>query len=131
MELLNIELVSPSGQLVESKQVLALTVPSVDGEINILPGHADMVCLLGKGLLKLDDNAAYIVYKGFMEISSGTNVVIAAERATSVLELDKQNVLQSIKETEEKLLKEYLDDDKFKEVCELYQDRLAELKAFN
>jgi F-type H+-transporting ATPase subunit epsilon len=131
MEQLNVNIVSPSGQLVANKKVSVLTVPSVDGEINILPGHIDLVCLLGKGLLKLDDDISYIIYKGFMEVVSGQNVVIAAERTTLVSDLNKQNLLQSIKATEEKLLKEYLDDATFQETYDFYQDRLAELKAFN
>jgi len=131
METLNVDIVSPSGQLVANKKVLSLTVPSVDGEINILPGHIDMICLLGEGLLKLDDTVSYVAYKGFMEIASGTNVVIAAERITLVSELNKQQVLNSIKQIEEKLLKESLDDESFKKLVQSYKDSLAELKAFN
>lgn len=131
METLNVNIVSPLGQLVANRKVSTLTVPSIDGEINILPGHIDMVCLLGKGLLKLEDNISYVISKGFMEVSAGNNVVIAAERTTLVSELDKEIILLSIKEIEERLLKESLDDDKFKEIYEVYQDRLAELKAFN
>jgi len=131
METLNVDIVSPSGQLVANKKVLSLTVPSLDGEINILPGHIDMICLLGEGILKLDEVVSYVIYKGFMEIASGTNVTIAAERAVVVSELNKQQVLNSIKELEDKLSKESLDDDNFKKVSQAYKDSLAELKAFN
>lgn len=131
METLNVDIVSPSGQLVANKKVASITVPSINGDLNILPGHIDMVCLLGKGLLKLDEKDSYVVYKGFMEIASGTNVVIAAERAILVSELNKQQVLDSIKDVEGKLLKESLDDEKFEELYQLYQDHLAELRAFN
>jgi len=131
METLNVEIVSPSGQLVTNKKVTGLTVPALDGELNILPGHIDMVCLLGKGVLKLEDNSSYVIYKGFMEIASGFNIVIAAEKAILVSELNKQQVLNSIKEVEDRLLKESLDDASFNELYESYQDHLAELRAFN
>ncbi len=131
MDTLNIDIVSPSGQLATNKKVSSLTVPSLNGEINILPGHTDMVCLLGKGILKLDDDVSCVVYKGVMEIVSGTSVIIAAERVALVSELNKKQILDSIKETEEKLAKESLNDEIFQELNESYQDHLAELKAFN
>lgn len=131
MDTLNVDIVSPSGQLATNKKVSSLIVPELNGELNILPGHFDMVCLLGKGVIKLDDNISCVVYKGVMEIVSGTNVIIAVERLALVSELDQKHILDSIKEVEEKLAKEALDDETFKELTELYQDHLAELKAFN
>ena len=131
METLNVDIVSPSGQLIANKKVSSLTVPDLNGEMNILPGHAEMVCLLGEGVVKLDSEISYIVYKGFMEVVSGTNVVIAAEKTTLVSELNKQQILDSIKEIEGKLLKESLDDESFEILYQSYKDRLAELKAFN
>ena len=131
MDTLNVDIVSPSGQLATNKKVSSLTVPALNGELNILPGHIDMVCLLGKGVIKLDDIISCIVYNGIMEVVSGTNVIVAVERLTLVSELDQKQILNSIKEVEEKLAKESLNDETFKELSESYQDRLAELKAFN
>jgi F-type H+-transporting ATPase subunit epsilon len=131
MEALKVDIVSPSGQLVANKAVNVLRVPSMEGEITILPGHIDMVSLLGTGCLRLDNEITYVVYKGIMEISGGNTVVIAAERTAKTSDLDKQTVLNSIKAVEEKLSKEQLDDKEFEKVSQEYKDHLAELRALN
>jgi ATP synthase F1 epsilon subunit len=131
MDLLKVDIVSPSGQLVANKAVATLRVPSTKGEITILPGHIDMVSILGTGCLKLDNETTYVVYKGLMEISGGETVVIAAERTAKVTDLDKQTVLNSIKAVEERLLKEPMDDKEFERASQEYQDHLAELNALN
>ena len=131
METLKVDIVSPSGQLVANKAANVLRVPSMEGEITILPGHIDMVSLLGTGCLMLDNETTYVVYKGIMEISGGNAVVIAAERTAKTSDLDKQTVLNSIKVVEERLLKEQLGDKEFEQVSQEYQDHLAELNALN
>jgi len=130
METLKVDIVSPSGQLIANKDVSVLIAPSFNGEITVLPGHVDMVCLLGKGPLKLDNDTSFIVYKGIMEISGGTNVVIAAERTAMISDLNKQEVINMVKNSEMRLLKENLEDKEFEQVYQDYQDHLAELNAF-
>ena len=131
METLKIDIVSPSGQLLVDKSASTLVLPAVEGEITVLPGHIDIVCLIGRGSLKLDDEKKYMIYKGIMEISNGTKVVVAAERVVQISELNKQEIITSVKEIEEKLLKETLGDQEFDQLYQLYQDRLAELNALN
>lgn len=131
MEALKVDIVSPSGQLVANKAVEVLKVPSTKGEITILPGHVDMVSLLGTGCLVLDNETTYIVYKGLLEVAGGNTVVIAAERVEKISDLDKQTVLDSIKATGERLLKETLDDKEFERVYQQYKDHLAELSALD
>jgi F-type H+-transporting ATPase subunit epsilon len=131
METLKVDIVSPSGQLIANKAVSMLTVPSIDGEIAILPGHIDVICLLGKGVLRLDNDPAFILYKGIMEISGGTTVIIAAERVVAASDLNKQEVINLIKNSEIRLSKESLEDKDFEQVYGDYQDHLAELSAFN
>lgn len=127
--MLKVDVVSPSGQIISGRDVSVLTVPSMMGELAILPGHQDILSLVGKGLLKLDDKESFIVYKGIMEVSDGERVVIAAERIKKISEIDINESKNALREVENKLLNEVLDDFELHKAREEYGDRLAELSA--
>lgn len=127
--MLKVDIVSPSGQIVLGRDVSVLIIPSATGEITVLPGHTDMLSLVGKGLLKLDDKESFIVYKGIVEISDGDKVIIAAEKIKKISELDINETKNKLKEIETKLLNEVLDDVALHEAREEYEDRLAELNV--
>ena len=129
MDLLKVDIVSPSGQVVSGRDVSVLIIPSATGELAILPGHTDFLCLVGKGLLKLDDKDSFIIYKGIMEISDGEKVIIAAEKIKKMSELDINETKNRLKEIENKLLNEILDDVALHETREEYEDKLAELNS--
>ncbi|MFH1224158.1 MAG: hypothetical protein V1647_07465 [Pseudomonadota bacterium] len=128
--MLKVDIVSPLGQFVAGKDISVLTVPSVKGEIAILPGHTDMLCLLGKGLLKLDDQKSFIVYKGIMQVSDGDQVIIAAEKIKKVSELEINELMDSLKDIESKLMNDPMNEDEMNQAREDYEDVLAELSAF-
>lgn len=76
-----LEIVTPEASLV-SGEVESLTVPGVDGEFQMLNGHAPIVSLLGEGKVKFSGNPT--IAEGFenkftqaegkwiLEINSGT-----------------------------------------------------------
>ena len=131
MEALKVDIVSPLGQLISNRMVSVLRVPSVNGEITVLPGHIDIISLLGTGCLRLDNDPPLIVYKGFIQISGGDTVVISAERITMSSDLNKQTLISSIRAVEDRLLKEQLEDKDFDLLLHKYNDLLAELSSFN
>ena len=49
---LNVSVISPEKTMFEGS-VDSVVAPAYDGEVGILPGHAPMMTLLGKGTLKL------------------------------------------------------------------------------
>ena len=130
MEKLKLDVVSPVGQFMKDEKVPSIVVPSVKGEMTILPGHRDILCLLGKGKLSVGKDI-FVVYKGIMEVTNGTKVVIAAERIKRASEIDINKVYESIKEIEYKLNNVVLDDLSYKRTQEEYEDCLAELHAFS
>lgn len=125
--MLKVDVVSPSGKVISEKEFNVVIAPSQVGELTVLPGHIDALCLLGNGQLKLDDKEDFIVYKGVMEISDGDKVVIAAEKIKKVSELDINETKSSLKELEEKLLNQPMDDVEMHKTREDYEERLAEL----
>jgi F-type H+-transporting ATPase subunit epsilon len=87
---LRISVVSPSGSLYEGEAV-SVTVPAYDGQMGILPGHAPLMGLLGKGLLvcKSADGSTeeFIVEDGFMEVGPH-KVTVLANNALRKSEVD-------------------------------------------
>ena len=80
---LTVSVISPEKTLFEGS-VDSLVAPAFDGEVGILPGHAPMMTLLGKGTLRLgaEGNAGrFQVEGGFLQVVDDT-VRVVTERAT-------------------------------------------------
>lgn len=79
---LQVSVISPEKTLFEGS-VESLVAPAFDGEVGILPGHAPMMTLLGKGTLRLgsEGNAGrFEVEGGFLQVVDDA-VRVVTERA--------------------------------------------------
>ena len=79
---LTVAVISPEKTLFEGS-VDSLVAPAFDGEVGILPGHAPMMTLLGKGVLRLgaDGSAGrFAVEGGFLQVVDDA-VRVVTERA--------------------------------------------------
>ncbi|MCC7053797.1 MAG: ATP synthase F1 subunit epsilon [Gemmatimonadaceae bacterium] len=79
--MLTVSVISPERILFEG-QASAVVAPGWDGELGVLPGHAPLMTVLGKGVLRLDGAAQrFQVDGGFMQVVD--NVVrVVTESAT-------------------------------------------------
>lgn len=82
--MLKVSVISPERTLYEgaASQVVA---PAYDGEVGILPGHAPMMTLLGKGTLRLDSSVGELHFEvegGFLQVVDDA-VRVVTERALS------------------------------------------------
>lgn len=80
---LNVSVISPEKTMFEGS-VDSIVAPAYDGEVGILPGHAPMMTLLGKGTLKLgaDGKAGrFNVEGGFLQVVDNA-VRVVTERAS-------------------------------------------------
>ena len=80
---LTVAVISPEKTLFEGS-VDSLVAPAFDGEVGILPGHAPMMTLLGKGTLRLGANGGsgrFQVEGGFLQVVDDA-VRVVTERAT-------------------------------------------------
>jgi F-type H+-transporting ATPase subunit epsilon len=80
---LKVSVISPEKTLFDGS-VDSLVAPAFDGEVGILPGHAPMLTLLGKGLLRLGAEGAagrFTVEGGFLQVVDDA-VRVVTERAT-------------------------------------------------
>jgi len=66
---LKVSVISPEASLYEG-EASAVVAPAYDGEVGILTGHAPMMTLLGKGVLRLDGNGGrrFEVDGGFLQV---------------------------------------------------------------
>jgi F-type H+-transporting ATPase subunit epsilon len=81
---LKVAVISPEKTLFEGS-VDSLVAPAFDGEVGILPGHAPMVTLLGKGTLRLGGEGVagrFRIEGGFLQVVDDT-VRVVTERAVS------------------------------------------------
>lgn len=81
--MLTVSVISPEKVLFEG-QASAVVAPGFDGELGILPGHAPLMTVLGRGTLRLDGAAhSFRVEGGFLQVVD--NVVrVVTETATAL-----------------------------------------------
>lgn len=84
--MLSISVISPEAVLYEGTTD-SVVAPAFDGEVGILTGHAPMMTLLGKGVLRLGgaggEGQRFNVDGGFLQVAD--NVVrVVTEKASAV-----------------------------------------------
>ena len=82
--MLKVSVISPEAVLYEGA-VETVVAPAFDGEVGILTGHAPMVTLLGRGVLRVGAGAAarrFQVEGGFLQVADNL-VRVVTERATA------------------------------------------------
>jgi F-type H+-transporting ATPase subunit epsilon len=101
---LTLEIVTPEAR-VYSETVDTVVVPTVEGEIGILPGHIPLVAQLGAGELRAGKGAAtqlLVVGGGFVQVS-GDKVSILADSAIEEEKIDENAVAAAMKRAEDAL----------------------------
>ena len=76
--MLTVSLISPERVLFEGT-VPSVVAPAHDGEVGILPQHAPMMTLLGKGVLQLGPGGSagrFAVEGGFLQVLNDTVRVV-------------------------------------------------------
>lgn len=101
-ETFKFELVSPE-RLLLSAEVEQVMVPGAEGDFTVLPRHAPLLTALRPGLLEIgagNDRKRYFVRGGFAEVSP-SGLVVLAETAIDLVELDRSVLDAAIKDAEE------------------------------
>ncbi len=101
---LTLEIVTPEAR-VYSESVDTVVIPTVEGEIGILPGHIPLVAQVGAGELRATKGGVtqlLIVGGGFAQVT-GEKVSILAERAIEEDKIDENAVADAMKRAEDAL----------------------------
>lgn len=102
--MLQLSFVTPL-RVVTEGEVLAVTAPSVEGELGILPDHLPLLARMKAGCITLKDASGekhYAVSGGFVEVSSN-KVTIMADTAEAAAEIDTKRSEKTLAEAEERL----------------------------
>lgn len=105
--MINFEIATPE-RVVFREQVRQVSVPTLDGEITVLPHHLPLVSILSPGVLELKkaDNSLEVisVSGGFIEVLQD-KVIILADTAERAEEIDLARAEEARKRAEESLSK--------------------------
>ncbi len=87
-----LDIVTPTRKLVEGVVVPWVKMPGADGELEILPGHVDLMTVLGTGELSFPSDGSgtrrFAISYGFAEVQ-GDRVVILAETCEEASAIDR------------------------------------------
>ena len=101
---LTLEIVTPEAR-VYSDTIDSVVIPTVEGEIGVLPGHIPLLTQVGYGELRVTKGGAtqlLAVGGGFAQISAD-KISILAESAINEEKIDEQAVETAMKRAEEAL----------------------------
>jgi F-type H+-transporting ATPase subunit epsilon len=99
---LTLEIVTPDAR-VYSDTIDSVVIPTVEGEIGILPGHIPLLTQVADGELRVikGNTTSYLaIGGGFAEID-GDKVSVLAERAIAEEQIDEKAVEEAMRRAEE------------------------------
>ena len=101
---LTLEIVTPDAR-VYSDTIDSVVIPTVEGEVGILPGHIPLLAQVEHGELRVSkgaDTQLLAVSGGFVEVE-GDRVHVLAEHAISEEKIDEKAVEEAMKRAEKQL----------------------------
>ncbi|MEX2045085.1 MAG: ATP synthase F1 subunit epsilon [Opitutus sp.] len=102
---LTLEIVTPEARVYHDT-IESVVIPTVDGEVGILPGHIPLLTQVEHGELRVTKNGKtelLAVSGGFAEIE-GDRVQVLAEHAITEERIDEKAVEEALKRAEQQLL---------------------------
>lgn len=100
-----VDIVTPTRKLVDGATTDSVKLPSQLGELQILPGHTELLTILGTGILSFPSGSGerkFAVSYGFAEIRND-RILVLAETCEESTEIDKVRAQAAKKKAEEAL----------------------------
>jgi F-type H+-transporting ATPase subunit epsilon len=113
MAQLHLKIVTPEKLLVD-EQVEMVTLPSLEGELGILPHHANLMAKLSPGELRIKKSGKtdiLVVGDGFIQITDNV-LTILTDLAVDESQIDEKAV-EAAKERAQKALEQSLNDEEY------------------
>jgi F-type H+-transporting ATPase subunit epsilon len=115
----NLTVVTPEKRILLNQEIDEVTVPGHRGELNILPGHAQLVTTLDTGILRWRTKGSttqskVVISWGYCEVSH-RGVEVLADVADLPEEIDADESKKLLLTTEKKLASETLTDEAWEE----------------
>jgi F-type H+-transporting ATPase subunit epsilon len=103
-EHITFHLVSPERKLA-SIDAKSVAIPGDEGDITLLPNHADFLTSLRPGILTVEDSAGaqeFLITGGFVDVSDSV-VTVLADKAVRKVDSDETFVRRALVEAEEEV----------------------------
>ena len=110
----NLEIVNPEKSFLIKENVSEVVVPAFEGEMGILKDHISIISFLKPGIIKVlkgSEEENFYVEDGIVEFKDN-NLSILTSNIFDLKNINKDEVNNSISDTEKELLKDDLDDQK-------------------
>jgi F-type H+-transporting ATPase subunit epsilon len=117
MSTFNLSIFAPERILIKNESVKSLIVYTAEGQIEILPGHADMVSTLETGVFSYEttkgEKTVGVISSGFLNVENN-QVKVIAETIELAGEVDFNRAKQAQAKAEKMLAEAGLDEHSFK-----------------
>lgn len=131
MAKLNLKLVTPE-KVVFEEEVDSLTCPTTTGEITILPGHLPLISSLQSGELvarKGSEIEPIAVSGGFVEVRPGNEIIILADAAEHVRDIDLERAEDARKRAEQAMQnKQQLSSQEYAQIAATLERNLTKIR---
>ncbi len=128
MAKLKLTIITPKNVALE-KEVDGATLPTSDGEITVLPHHANLFSLLTEGVVRYwnGDNSEYLAIGGGYLETDGTTMRLLVSRAYGQDQIDEKQTLEAITEAKERM-KNAKTEDVRQEISSILRRSLVDAK---
>ncbi|MEK7064872.1 MAG: ATP synthase F1 subunit epsilon [Patescibacteria group bacterium] len=103
MKILKLKIATPEKVIYEN-EILQVSIPTMDGEITVLPNHVPLISVLKAGEMRIVDKEGeqiLAVSGGFLEVRGQNEIVILADNAERATEIDIDRAEQARLRAEE------------------------------
>ena len=113
-EQFNLEIVSPEKSFLKKDNVTEVVIPAFEGEMGILKDHISIISFLKPGIIKVNsvgEENSFYVDDGIVEFKDNS-LSILTSNIFDIKNSDKSKIQEMIKEAENDLSSDKLDDQK-------------------
>lgn len=129
---ISLKIVTPERVVYEDANVDSVTAMTDSGEVTILPGHVPLVSNLRSGEMRLMKDGEEILLAastGFLQVNEGSHVVILADTAERVEELELAKIETAKEHAQKLMLEKHVDDVAFAHAAAMLERELARYKV--
>ncbi len=128
--MLHVEIITPDRTVFEG-DADALSLPTPDGEITVLPHHIPLISIVAPGTIvvrKGSEEHLFAVSRGVIEVD-GSSIRLLADTADRADELEEEAIRQAKEDAETLMSEKRHDREGFAEATAILEKELARLKV--
>lgn len=103
--MIEIDIVTPSRKIVEGVKTLTVKLPAAKGEIEVLPGHTELLTMLTAGTVSFVQDGRerkFAMSYGFAEVRKD-KILVLGETVEESKEIDRQRAIEAQQKAQERL----------------------------